>query len=139
MEVILNLIQGAIFIILSALHFHWAFGGDLWFNDVIPTDMEGKNVHNPGKIESAVVGVGLLLFSSFYLIQMGYLDLSMPRWVSQYGGWIISTIFLLRAIGDFKYVGFAKKIKSTEFAKNDTSVYSPLCLAISINGTILAW
>jgi len=44
------------------------------------------------------------------------------------------SIFLLRAIGDFNYVGFFKKIKDTNFGKMDSKYYSPLCLVIAIMG-----
>jgi len=36
----------------------------------------------------------------------------------------------LRAIGEFKYLGFFKKIKNTEFAIADSKLFSPLSLAI---------
>ncbi|TKI67695.1 DUF3995 domain-containing protein [Lysinibacillus mangiferihumi] len=45
---------------------------------------------------------------------------------------VCAVIFLIRAIGDFKYVGFFKKIKHSQFARNDTWLYSPLCLFISL-------
>ena len=54
-----------------------------------------------------------------------------------YGNLAIGIIMLIRAVGDFKYVGFFKKIKGTIFAQNDTHFYSPLCLLISINALYL--
>ncbi len=46
--------------------------------------------------------------------------------------WLIASIFIIRAIGEFNYVGFFKKIKYTQFGRNDTKYYSPLCLIIGI-------
>ncbi|PTT14637.1 DUF3995 domain-containing protein, partial [Flavobacterium sp. HMWF030] len=46
--------------------------------------------------------------------------------------WIIIFIFILRAIGDFNYVGFFKKHRNSEFALKDTKYYSPLCLLIGV-------
>ncbi|WP_281635816.1 DUF3995 domain-containing protein [Flavobacterium marginilacus] len=43
----------------------------------------------------------------------------------------------MRAIGDFNYVGFFKKIKLAKFGKNDTKYFSPLCLIIGILTLIL--
>ena len=40
-----------------------------------------------------------------------------------YGLWIIASLFMLRAIGEFKYVGFFKKYKHIQFGKNDTRYY----------------
>ena len=50
-----------------------------------------------------------------------------------YGNLAIGIVMLVRAVGDFKYVGFFKKIEGTIFAQNDTRYYSPLCLLISLN------
>ncbi len=60
-------------------------------------------------------------------------DRFVPKWLSRYELWILASVFLLRAIGDFCYVGFAKKVRSTRFAQLDTRFYSPLCLFMSIN------
>lgn len=41
-------------------------------------------------------------------------------------------VFLQRAIGDFKYIGFFKKFKHSNFSRLDRLVSSPLCLLIGI-------
>src|SRR5690606_30597553 len=92
---------------------------------------------HPKKVDSAIVGIGLLLFSIYYLIKSNIFLIGVPSWILTYGGWIISGIFILRAIGDFKYVGFLKKIKETKFGKLDTKYYSPLCLITGIIGVII--
>jgi len=45
---------------------------------------------------------------------------------------LIAVVFLIRAMGDFKYVGFFKKVRNTRFAKLDMNFYSPLCVAVSV-------
>jgi hypothetical protein len=67
----------------------------------------------------------------------GLITFNTPDWLSKYGLWTIAVIFTLRAIGDFNYVGFFKKIKHTKFGKNDTKYFSPLCLTIGILTIIL--
>jgi hypothetical protein len=57
--------------------------------------------------------------------------------VKDLGMWIIVLTFLIRAIGDFNYVGFFKKQKKTIFGKADTKFYTPLCLTIAILAFIL--
>ncbi|WP_369124978.1 DUF3995 domain-containing protein [Enterobacter asburiae] len=49
------------------------------------------------------------------------------------GNWVVVVLFLLRAVGDFKIVGFFKKIRRTEFSKYDSLYYSPLCLYLSLS------
>ncbi len=38
---------------------------------------------------------------------------------------------LLRAVGDFRLVGFFTRTRGTVFARLDTPVFSPLCLVLS--------
>jgi Protein of unknown function (DUF3995) len=54
-----------------------------------------------------------------------------------YGLVVISLLFFLRAIGDFRYVGFFKKVKQTVFARLDSKYYSPLCLFIAVCGVVI--
>ncbi len=126
-----------IFLLLSLLHFSWGFGGSWGFEDAIPKNEEGKKMLNPKKKDSIVVGLGLLIFGVFYLIKVDVIEFRLPQVIITIAGWIIPSIFLLRAIGDFRYIGFTKKIRSTTFAKKDSRLYSPLCLGISIIGFIL--
>lgn len=46
--------------------------------------------------------------------------------------------FIVRAIGDFKYVGFFKKIYNSSFASLDTRYFSPLILVLGISYALLA-
>ncbi len=88
-------------------------------------------------MDSAIVGAGLTAFGIFYAFKSGLIASGLPEWIMNYGGWIIPIIFLLRAMGEFKYVGFFKKVKNTEFGKLDTKYFSPLCLVIGILGIII--
>jgi hypothetical protein len=46
-------------------------------------------------------------------------------------GWLLALMLFLRAIGDFKLVGFFKQPSASAFAKNDSRFYSPLCLFLA--------
>ena len=133
----IGLINAFFFLSLSVIHFYWAFGGEWALKNALPQNEKGEKLLNPKKFDTIVVGFGLLLFSVFYVIASGLVDYSLPEWVMKYGGWGISIIFVLRAVGDFKYVGFSKKLKNTEFAIKDSKFYSPLCLILGIIGIII--
>ncbi len=137
MNTILESILIIIFLIISIIHFYWVFGGLKGLNKALPTDEKGKRVLNPGKIETSVVGIGLLLFALYYSTKVGILEIELPKLIVRYSGWIISSIFILRAIGEFKYVGIFKKINNTEFAKFDTKYFSILSLTIGVIGIII--
>ena len=126
-----------VLLVLALIHFNWAFGGKFGFSESLPTKENGERILNPKKIDSAIVGAGLLVFSLFYLLKSGLIQVQLPNWMILYVGWIISAIFLLRAIGEFKYVGFFKKIRNTKFGRLDTKLFSPLCLGIAIIGMLI--
>ncbi len=134
MAKLLILIQSTIFIILSAVHVAWMLGSKWALSSALPTNIDGTNVLNPTKIDTAIVATGLLLFAIFYLVKGNYLKISFPNWIHKYVGWLISTLFLFRAMGDFNYVGFFKEITTTEFAQLDTILYTPLCLGLGVIG-----
>lgn len=133
----LGLSASILLAILSLLHFHWALGGTYGFENSLPTDLNGNRVLNPKKIDSAIVGIGLLMFAFIFLVKSSILHLQLPMFVMNYALWLIIAIFFLRAMGDFKFVGFFKKIKTTEFAKMDTKLYVPLCFLLSFMGLIV--
>jgi len=131
---ILSVLLSIIFISLGIIHFNWVIGGNFGFSESLPTKENGERVLNPKKIDSLIVGIGLTTFGVFYFLKSGLVDLNPPLWSMKYGSWIIPSIFLMRAIGEFKYVGFFKSVKNTDFGKWDTKLFSPLCLAIGILG-----
>ncbi len=51
----------------------------------------------------------------------------------------LALIFAVRAIGDFRYVGFFKHIRGSRFARMDTLCYSPLCAALSLSIASMFW
>ena len=126
-----------IFISLGIIHFYWRFGGKWGLKEALPTKKNGEKAIDPPKIATAIVGVSLILFGLFYLMKTSLVNFQVPNWTITYGGWMIPSIFIIRAIGDFKYAGFFKKIKNTEFAKADLKWFSPLCLTIGIFGILI--
>lgn len=138
MTTVIAIILFLIFLSISLIHFYWAFGGKWGIDSVLPSKEvnDTKELH-PTILPTLIVAFGLFGFGIFILVMSGLITFEIPQWLSKYGLWIIASIFTLRAIGDFNYVGFFKKIKQTKFGKNDTKYYSPLCLMIGILTIIL--
>ncbi|OSY87803.1 hypothetical protein WH52_10290 [Tenacibaculum holothuriorum] len=134
----LGVISVLILFLISVIHFYWAFGGEWGICGVIPTKTNKDKVINPPIIATVFVGLFLVLFALLYAEKLQIISMKfLPIFILNYGVYIIASIFLLRAIGDFKYVGFFKKIKNTQFAKNDTMYFSPLCLFLGIVGMLI--
>ncbi|AOP34893.1 hypothetical protein A0128_14190 [Leptospira tipperaryensis] len=127
---ILSWIVGLILFFLSGIHFYWLVGGQTGGSKVIP-ELNGKPTFRPGKLSTALVGI--LLFCAA-LLPIGLtleIPFGIPKTLFHYGTFFLSVVFLLRAVGDFRMVGFFKSIRDTTFAKYDTKYYCPLCLLIS--------
>lgn len=128
-----------ILLAISGIHFFWAFGGRWGADAAIPTNKEGKRMLSPDIFATLVVAFGILAMALLHLEKVQVLSLPIPAWINAYGLKIIAGIFLLRAIGEFRYAGFFKKVKNTKFATLDTKYYSPLCLILSVNAFITAF
>ncbi len=129
-------ILSVIFLALAILHFYWALGGKWVFEAALPTKANGEFVFYPKPIESWVVGIGLLLFGGFYLTRLGIVSFPFSNLFSVIISWVIPSIFLLRTIGEFRYVGLFKKVKATDFAQRDSKFYTPLCFILFTLGIL---
>lgn len=126
------------FLLLSALHLYWGFGGKWGKDAAIPTRADNSRVFSPGSLATFLVGIGLLAIGIFILVKAKFITISIPYFLDKFGLWIIGLLFIGRAVGEFNYVGFFKKIRSTKFGQNDTKYFSPLCMIIGILTIILA-
>ena len=133
------LINFIILLIISGIHIYWGLGGNWGLRASVP-ELINKKVMQPGRALTLAVAIIFGLMALFYLYKIGRFPIAnplVPDWLSHYGLWLLASIFLLRAIGDFQYVGFFKRIKNSRFAELDTKFYSPLCLLLSVNTFLL--
>ena len=136
--IVLGMLVTVILIFIAGIHLFWFFDGAWGFEEVLPTHLNGKRVLNPKKIDSLSVGLFISFFALIYCVKSLNITISfLPDWILKYGLYIISSVFLVRAIGDFKYVGFFKKIKETTFGELDSKYFSPLCFVMGIVGILL--
>ena len=107
----------AVFLTLSLLHVAWALG--LRTGPAVVPSRAGKPLFTPSR--AATLTVAALLAAAAAVAWV--------RWAP--GLYALALLFSLRAVGDFRYVGFFKRVRDTRFAWWDTRVYSPLCLLIA--------
>ena len=135
------LINFIVLLIISLIHAYWAAGGRWGLKESLP-ERNGSKAFQPGRFATLVVALIFGGMAFFYLYKIGWLtplNAIMPNWLSQYGLWVLAAIFLLRAIGDFRYVGFFKRERNSHFADLDTKFYSPLCLLLGVNSFLLTY
>jgi hypothetical protein len=135
---VLAIVTAIVFLGLSALHVYWAAGGRRGIDAVIPT-VEGRRTLNPSPLASIVVAVALALAAAIALGATGVLALVAPAWLIRCGLIVLAVVFGARAVGDFRLIGFTKRIKGTQFARLDTRVFAPLCVGLGAACAALAW
>ena len=136
----LGVISVLLLFLISAIHVYWAFGGKWGISGVIPTKNIDQKVMSPPFIATLIVAIVIAGFAIIYAKKLAlFSSITFPNWVNIYGIYIVAGVFIARAIGDFTYVGFFKRIKNTKFAKNDTLYFSPLCLFLGVVGFIIAY
>lgn len=135
---ILGTLLAVIFAILSFFHLYWAAGGRFGRSAVVPI-VAGEHLLHPSPFWTILVAA--VLFAAM-LVVLGRLKIwgtFIPSRIFYFGTWVISLLFLLRTIGDFRYVGFFKRVTDTNFAHWDTILFSPLCLFIGIVAFLISY
>jgi hypothetical protein len=56
------------------------------------------------------------------------------RWLS----YLLAAGLFARAVGDFRFLGFFKRVRGTRFATLDYFLYSPICLLLAAGVTLIA-
>jgi hypothetical protein len=120
-----------VFLALALWHFRMAFAPAAGDGGAVPS-VDGKPLFVPSRGATVAVGVALMSFAALVAFTAGLWPLDVPRGGLVWLSYALALGLLARAIGEFKYVGFFKRVRGSRFARLDTWVYSPLCLLLSI-------
>jgi hypothetical protein len=121
-----------VFGLLGLLHAYWASGGRFATGAVIP-ERRGVPLFKPSARVTWLVALLLWTGAACLLMQLGLLGRPLPWRLVTAGTWISAVVFLLRSVGDFRYVGFSKRYTDSRFAYWDTRVYSPTCFVLFVS------
>lgn len=140
---ILGVLLAVIFAVISLFHLYWAAGGAFGRRVAVPTvAVPGRGnirAFEPSVGGTILVAFAFLLAIAVILGRLNFLGEIVPHRIFRWGTWVIALIFFLRAIGEFRLVGFFKRVNDTPFAHWDTWLFSPLCLLIAIIAFMLAY
>jgi hypothetical protein len=118
----------------ARLHPHLlGFGGTEWVG------RSGPGIVRPSA--PGTIAVAIALFAAALLIaSAGRLLVDpLPPPTVRVLTFCLGAVFLARAVGDFRLVGFFKRVQGTKFAHLDTLVYAPLCLFLGIAAVFVAY
>ena len=117
----------SVFIFIGFFHVYWAFGGRAGIQNAIPSNKNGM-LFQPDLPVTLFIAV--IFFTGSVAVLLHYLEIEF-FFLQKYLFHFIIFVFTARAIGEFKYVGFFKKVKYSSFSKYDTFLYLPLCISIA--------
>jgi hypothetical protein len=135
---ILALAVCLVFLFLAFWHFYMATGLSKSENGAVPS-VNGKPLFVPSRPSTIAIGVVLILFALLVLATAGMVSTGLPLNWLRWAMYALALGLVARAVGEFKYVGFFKRVRGTPFARMDTLVYSPLCLLMGAGVAVIAF
>jgi hypothetical protein len=115
----------------ALLHVYWAMGGRRGGAAAVPRE-DGQPTLRPGRLATFAVAFALVVCAALLLCWLDVLPLIAPRGFVRTGIGLLATVMLLRAIGDFRYIGLFKTRGDGPFRRMDTMLYTPLCIIFSV-------
>jgi lysylphosphatidylglycerol synthetase-like protein (DUF2156 family) len=136
---LVGLLEALVLSAIAVLHVYWALGGR-WGADVAVPSREHeatRAVFTPPPAVTLVVA-GLLAGAALVALEGSGWTRVLPAWMATLGIWVLSVVFALRSIGEFRYVGLFKRVRNTPFARLDSSAFTPLTIALSLSSVLIA-
>ena len=128
----------AVFSFLASIHVYWAFGGRFAKIAAIP-ELRGTPSFVPGRMATLLVACALFACAVLIGAAAGFIEVPISTIAIRWGCIGLVLLLLLRAIGDFRLVGFFKTVRGSRFAWLDSALYSPLCLILAAGVSFVAW
>jgi hypothetical protein len=100
--------------------------------------VKGKPLFVPSRGATLGVAAALMLCAVVVAATAGVLATGVPLRVLSWLCYLLALALLARAIGDFRYLGFFKRVRGSKFAILDTLVYSPLCVLLAVGVAVVA-
>ena len=123
--------------IVGLIHVYWALGGRVVGAAAVP-EIDGHRAFSPSKWATFAVAVALFAAAALVAVAARLLANPFPPAYVRIITMLLGTLFIARSIGDFRLVGFFKRTTPSRFARLDTAVYSPLCLALGLGVLFVA-
>ena len=137
MNTVLALIVSLAFVALALWRFRMALSPAGGMSGAVPSE-SGKPLFMPSIRATLAVGVVLLVFAFLVAATAGLIEVGLPVRMLSWFSYALALGLLARVVGEFKCVGFFKRVRGTRFARLDTLLYSPLCLLLAVGVTLVA-
>jgi len=126
---------------IGGLHVYWALGGTAGIaraGAVVP-EVGGRPAFTPGPASTLAIAALLEIAAALVALQGKLFAIGgLPPGLIRVGALGVAVVLAARGIGDFRLVGLFKRVRGTRFARLDSRVYAPLCLALATGIVIVA-
>jgi predicted permease len=125
---------------LTIMYVYWFLGGKNSIQYFFPSNSSlRRSKVKPKKWKLFITAIVLAAMTWLNIEQIQYFIFDPVRHqeVFLWGNRCISIIFLLRAFGNFTYIGFTKTFTDSTYAKLDTYVYSPACVLVAVSAYMI--
>lgn len=127
-----------VFAVLASIHVYWALGGRTGSLAAVP-ELHNRPAFVPSSLATFAVAIGLVGCAVLVAASAGLIASTPPvSWVT-WLAFALALVLLARAVGDFRLVGFFKRVHGTRFARLDSAVYAPLCLCLALSVFYVAY
>ena len=124
------LLVGA-FALLALVHVYWALAARATRSAALP-EIDGRAAFVPSRMATLAVASALAACALLVAATSGLAPPLLPLRMLCGLMFALAIVLMARAIGDFRLVGFFKRVTGTRFARLDSAVYSPLCLVLAV-------
>ena len=131
MAIVIARLVAAAMAALGLMHLYWALGGRVGKSAAVP-EVNGQRAFVPSRTGTLVVAAALFFAATVVAIAGGLFEVGGFRGIFRILAFGLSATFIARAVGDFRLVGFFKRVRGTHFARLDTTVFAPLCLVFGL-------
>ncbi|HKE13653.1 MAG TPA: DUF3995 domain-containing protein [Kofleriaceae bacterium] len=138
MRIVVGAAVGLVLALLAAIHLYWVAGGQ-WGRSAAVPEVDGRAAFEPGPGPTIAVAALLLLAAALVTCCAELWTLPMvPGWLPRLGTWGVAAVLAARAVGDFRLFGLFKRVRGTEFARRDSRLFTPLCVALAAGCALVA-
>jgi len=116
---------------LGLLHVYWVLGGRAGKSAAVP-EVNGQRAFVPSRAQTLAVAAALLFAATVVAVAGGLFTVGGFGGIFRILAFGLSVTFVARAVGDFRLVGFFKRVRGTHFARLDTIAFAPMCLVLGL-------
>ncbi len=124
-------LAAAVLVVMAVIHMYWALGGSIGAEALVPQTTKGPLFRLTSAV-TLLISLTFILAANLMLTRIGVATARISPTGLHIACAALAALFLIRAVGDFRYVGFFKRVRHSRFARLDTRLYSPISLFLAV-------